>query len=301
LTHLEERIGLTDQEQLHSTKTLVSDLTKQLHTARARVNRLEQAAASGTHQTEQLRAELSEVNAQREALLTELKRVQTGCDSHVARLQKELKTKDSVITQLRTELSDATTRIPSLKEEVRESEREAKALQERLSELQAQKARLANTLDQMKTAYDTMLSELQKELENKEVTLTHLENRLSVTFVDRVLFDFAKADITPRGKQVLGKVGKEIRNISNQKIRAVGHTDDIPIHPGYRYKFPSNWELSAARAAAVVRLFQRDCGINPEKMEAVGRSFHEPVASNETAEGRALNRRVEIIITPELN
>jgi len=115
------------------------------------------------------------------------------------------------------------------------------------------------------------------------------------------LFDFAKPDLTPRGKEVLEKVGKEINNITDQQIRAVGQADDILIHPGYRYKFPSSGELSVARAAAVVRFFHRECGISPESMEAAHRSFYDPFASNATQEGLALNRRVEIIITPVLN
>ena len=68
----------------------------------------------------------------------------------------------------------------------------------------------------------------------------------------------------------------------------------------YRYRFPSNWDLSAARAAAVVRLFQNEIGLDPKHLEAVGRSYYDPVASNDTAEGRAQNRRVNIIIAPLL-
>ena len=81
-------------------------------------------------------------------------------------------------------------------------------------------------------------------------------------------------------------------------IRVVGHTDDIPILPKYHYKFPSNWELSAARAASVVNYLQKDLGLDPTNLEAVGRSFYDPIASNETNEGRAQNRRVNIIIAP---
>jgi chemotaxis protein MotB len=68
----------------------------------------------------------------------------------------------------------------------------------------------------------------------------------------------------------------------------------------YRHKFPSNWELSAARAAAVVRHFQKEIGIDPENLEAVGHSFYDPVATNETEEGRAQNRRVNIVIAPKI-
>ena len=79
----------------------------------------------------------------------------------------------------------------------------------------------------------------------------------------------------------------------------IGHTDNIHISKDSQNKFPSNWELSAARASAVIRYFQTNRGIDPRNMEAMGRAFYEPIASNETEEGRAQNRRVEIIIAPK--
>jgi chemotaxis protein MotB len=118
--------------------------------------------------------------------------------------------------------------------------------------------------------------------------------------VDRILFEFGKATITPEGKKILKKVGEILKNVQGKQIRIVGHTDNIPIMPEYRYKFPSNWELSAARAAAVIRHFQKKMGLDPRILEAVGRSFYKPIASNKTREGRAQNRRVEIIISPKI-
>ena len=93
-------------------------------------------------------------------------------------------------------------------------------------------------------------------------------------------------------------VGTILREVQNHKILVIGHTDSLPIKHEYQHIFPSNWELSTARATAVVRYFQFGVGLDPANLEAAGRAHHDPVASNETSQGRAKNRRVNILITP---
>jgi chemotaxis protein MotB len=155
-------------------------------------------------------------------------------------------------------------------------------------------------MKQMKTTYDELISGLKEQIQNKEVTIKDFKDALSLNFVDRILFEFSKADLTPEGKKILEKVGEALKNIKGQKIRVTGHTDNVPIRRDYEHKFPSNWELSAARAASVVRYFQDNAGLDPGDMEAIGRSFYQPVASHDTEAGRAQNRRVEIFIAPQM-
>jgi chemotaxis protein MotB len=116
--------------------------------------------------------------------------------------------------------------------------------------------------------------------------------------VNRILFESGRTKITPQGKKILKKVGDILKNVEGKRIQVVGHTDNKPILPEYRYRIPSNWELSAFRAAAVVRFLQKNIGIGTSNFELVGRSFYEPIASNETEKGRARNRRVNIILAP---
>lgn len=155
-------------------------------------------------------------------------------------------------------------------------------------------------MKQMKSTHDKLVSELKDQVQKQEVTIKESQESLSLNFVDRILFEFGKADLTPEGEKILEKVGEALKNIKGKKIRVTGHTDNVPIRPDYVHKFPSNWELSAARAASVVRYFQEKPGLDPMELEAVGRSFYHPEASNETKEGRARNRRVEILIAPQL-
>lgn len=117
---------------------------------------------------------------------------------------------------------------------------------------------------------------------------------LVISMNNAILFDSGKADIKTDNDETLVKLGNILESLDNY-IRVEGHTDNIPIHTSV---YPSNWELSSARAASVVRLFI-DEGISPEKVVAVGYGEYKPVADNSTAEGRAKNRRIDIIILSE--
>jgi chemotaxis protein MotB len=178
------------------------------------------------------------------------------------------------------------------------------AVQESAKKLSEQDKRAADLIEtrakETQSAYEALVSNLKDQIEKQEVTIKDLQEGLTLTLVDRILFEFGKANITPAGKRILEKVGKVLENIEGRKIRVSGHTDNIPIHPKYTYKFPTNWELSAARAASVVRYFQEETGLDPQDMEAVGRSSYQPVASNESKEGRDRNRRVEVFIAPKM-
>ena len=183
----------------------------------------------------------------------------------------------------------------------RDTQQALQACEKKLSEQDKKVAELTEVqVKQMKSTYDTLVSDLKDQIQKQEVTIKEFHEALSLNFVDRILFEFGKADLTLEGEKILKKVGEALKNIKGKKIRVTGHTDPIPIRPDYQYKFPSNWELSAARAASVVRYFQEKIGLDPNDMEAVGRSFYQPEASNHTKEGRARNRRVEVLIAPQM-
>jgi chemotaxis protein MotB len=230
-------------------------------------------------------------------LREELKREKTTTES----LKAELATKDTLLTALQEQFKGAQSRIRFLEGEVTGTRKELKGLKAKLSTLTGKKALAETEVERMKSTYESLIADLKEQLEKQEVTIEQFEQEISVAFLDRILFDFGKATITAEGEEILQKVGETLRGVEDRKIRVVGHTDSRPILPEYHYKFPSNWELSATRACAVVRHFQNEIGLDPRSLEVVGRSFYDPVASNETPENRAKNRRVEIIIAPQLD
>jgi len=118
------------------------------------------------------------------------------------------------------------------------------------------------------------------------------ERGLMIRFTDTALFDLGKADIKPGVVPVLDVIAQEISQVSN-RVQVEGHTDPSPIHTA---QFPSNWELSTARATAVIHYMIENGGISPHQLSAAGYAFYYPVVPNTTPENRAKNRRVDVII-----
>ena len=142
-------------------------------------------------------------------------------------------------------------------------------------------------------------SSLKEQIENQEIKLEEIEGKLKVTLVDKILFDTGKVEIAKRGKEVLLQLADTLRENKDQNIVVEGHTDDVPIGLGLIEKYPTNWELSAARAVGVVRFLQEKGWLEPERLTATGYSYYKPLASNDTAAGRRQNRRIEIILVPK--
>ncbi len=129
-------------------------------------------------------------------------------------------------------------------------------------------------------------------LEN-DVSFTATENGLVMRISDTILFDLGKAEISSEGRRFLNKLASFFAR-TEQSIRIEGHTDNLPIHTS---QYPSNWELSTARAVNVLRYFLEQGGISLNRLSAVGFGEFHPIVSNDTPQHRAKNRRVEIVLT----
>ena len=168
-------------------------------------------------------------------------------------------------------------------------------LQERESTIAAQTA----VIRQLHSTKEKIESSLREQIESQEVKIEEIEGKLKVTLVDKILFDTGKVEVSEKGKEVLLELADSLRENKNQNIIVEGHTDDVPIGLMLLDRYPTNWELSAARAIGVVRILQEKGWLQPERLSAAGYSYYRPVASNDTPEGRRQNRRIEITLVPQ--
>lgn len=209
------------------------------------------------------------------------------------RARADLERLEGILTarsaQTGAELSQLRQSVDRLEQENRELKLQLE--QERI----AREARVA----EMKSTYDELVGLMEAEIKRGEVTISELQGQLTVNMVERILFDSGKTDIKAGGLEVLRRVGSILKGAADKNIQVEGHTDNVPISPRLKETFPSNWELSTARATTVLRFLQDSAGIDGSRLSATGFGQYRPQADNETPEGRAQNRRIQIVLVPK--
>lgn len=193
-------------------------------------------------------------------------------------------------------LDEAQAELTASREAAAKAETAAAGLQDKLTAAEDRLRDLEKEKDAAVQNHQSLEDEMRAALESKDVTISRLQGKLTVNILDRILFDSGEADLKPDGAAVLRKVAAILEQHTNLQIHVVGHTDNVPIRPGARNRFASNWELSTARATAAVRFLVEKAGVDPRRLGAVGYGEFRPVADNSTAEGRAKNRRIAITI-----
>jgi len=220
---------------------------------------------------------------------------------------RELQSKDASLAIAMKNSEDATGKA-------RAAEIARKALEERLATQEEEGARLAADRDalarqieqkdseiaKLKATYDSLQEKMKAEIKRGEIRLSQAGGRIRVDLVDKILFDSGSADLSKRGEEVLGRIGSVLAKVEDKQIQISGHTDDNPIRDTLKEKFATNWDLSVARAVTVVRFLSEHAKVPSRRMVAAGYGQFHPIASNANPEGRARNRRIEILLTPSL-
>ena len=192
----------------------------------------------------------------------------------------------SLLAQERAALNSRVSDLEHVLDDVRADSTELEA------EVQAKEALLA----ELQSTQNELVAELEQEIADGQIQVRRLRGQLRVDMVDEVLFDSGEATLKPEGQAVLEKVAAVLAS-ANRAIQVHGHTDNVPIQGRLAERFPTNWELSAARAVNVVRFLEK-AGLDPTTLSATGLSQYRPRESNDTDSGRRRNRRIEILLVP---
>ena len=168
-----------------------------------------------------------------------------------------------------------------------------KTRQELSANLQENQAKVAE-LSKKSGEYEGLVKDLEKEVSSGQIQITQLREGLRLGLAQDILFRSGSATLEPYGVELLSKVSEQLAKFP-QQVEVQGHTDNVPVSKSSHWG--TNWELAAARAASVVRLFEKQ-GLDPTQLRAVSYGEHAPVDTNDSPEGRARNRRIEIRLKP---
>lgn len=218
--------------------------------------------------------------AKRAVLEEKVKAMQAQVDS----LGEKVRSDEGSLTTKESELRAARDRVVELQGLVDELSKSKKKLEAAKAELEKKSGE-----------YEQLTSALRGEIEAGRVEIQELRGRTTVKMKDKILFASGSATIGAEGRAALRKLADALRGMQGKTIHVEGHTDNVPT--GSSGPFPTNWELSTARALAVVHFLQ-DAGVDPTRLSGAGHSEYQPIAANDTPEGRSLNRRIEIVLAP---
>jgi len=240
---------------------------------------------------QEIQRELAAENGALKAQLAKVKEQASG----LAKENEKLGTDNKELEKsLRANADSLSQSVADLRQKVADLEAENARLKAEIAS--TQKAKDEKVREVSKT-YEDLLDRMKGEIAQGQVTISELKGKLTVNMVDAILFDSGKAEVKPGGMEVLAKVVDILKGVQDKTIRIEGHTDNVQIVGNLTKRFPTNWELSAARAINVTRYLQSQ-GINPAVLVAVANGEYRPVAPNDTDEGRAKNRRIEIVLVP---
>jgi len=210
---------------------------------------------------------------------------------------------DRAVESLRAELAEREeeTRAQARSIDALEAERdqllaEIEDLRDARESLQTELAVRDKALRELRSTYDALVDELEADVAAGQARIEQLTEGLSFRLPQDVLFPPGSAELSANGRRAVAEIADRIRG-RDGLVEVHGHTDDRPILGALAQRYPTNWELAGARAAAVVRVLE-ESGLDPKLLEAVSFGPTRPLVSNETAEGRAQNRRIEVRVVP---
>lgn len=224
--------------------------------------------------------------AERDQTVVDLEQALAAARAESGRLGSELADKQAALTKLQGEHASLIKDRSRLKGSVEE-------MQAALAELASRKA----AADARVSEFRDLLSRFQALIDAGRLQVRIVDGRMVVQMATDILFQSGKADLSDEGRAALIEVAAVLADIPDRRYQVEGHTDDVPIQTA---KFPSNWELASARSVGVVKAMV-EAGLSPERLSAASFSQYHPVSANDDKAGKAANRRIEIVVVPDLS
>src|SRR5579883_505348 len=246
---------------------------------------------------------------------------ETACQAEVAKLRQQIADAESQLQRRDEKVSDLSTASHNLQAQLDEQTAinakmrgELERLGKNVDSMLQEKGTLSKALEDAKSRLDELrkaqaaaearaqlfqqfVQKFKKMIDAGQLRVATRAGRLVIQLPNDVLFDSGQTAIKPVGKDALGQVGKVLSTVRGRSFQVAGHTDNVPIQTP---RFPSNWELSTARAVEVVKLLLSQ-GVDPRAVSAAGYGEFDPIAGNDSGDGRAKNRRIEITLQPNLD
>ncbi|PYE83017.1 chemotaxis protein MotB [Winogradskyella epiphytica] len=284
---------------------------------------MEDKYANAKKENRNLSEEVDELYKRNSSLSNNLDRLQSSYDSAIAERDK-----------LQSDYAAAKTNLENLKASYNALEENSSAAiaknsqknRELLAQLEAKEQALATENERLKTLKQELESRSQRvaELENviaskdaemnklkdaiskaltnfegKGLTVEQRNGKVYISMENKLLFESGSWYVGTQGKQAVKQLGSVLAENPEISVLIEGHTDNVPYNGNAQLS--GNWDLSAKRATSIVNILRENAAINPENLTAAGRGEYAPIATNDTAEGRAKNRRIEVILTPKLD
>jgi len=247
------------------------------------------AALQAQHTT--LQGSLTDCNNEKAQLGSQ----KSGLETDIANLNKQIELLKQNNTQALKQLEDMSVISSSQAESIKKSMENIGAKDNYIQTLQQQMARK----DSLNMALVMNLKGAVGDMNDQDINIKVDKGVVYIDISDKLLFKTAKFDVSPAAKTVLGKVAAVLKNQPDIEFMVEGHTDNVE-YKGAGFVL-DNWDLSVKRATSVVRILQKEYGLDPAKMAAAGRGEYKPIADNTSVEGRASNRRTRIVILPQLD
>jgi chemotaxis protein MotB len=252
----------------------------------SKFNASQMALSSARYDSAQLANKVKDLQAQ-------LARQSADCQHQADSLSQQIAALNQQVNDLSKKNSGLTSDVTARNAQLSKSKQDLAAQQAKLEHLQELMDRQKKAIEQIKKK----MSDALVGFNSSELSVAIKNGKVYVSLQENLLFPSGSAVVNPKGKLALGKLAAVLNQNPDITVDIEGHTDSIPI----RMKYQDNWDLSLARSASIVRILTIDYRVDPTRVIASGHSQYDPVQPNSTPEGRALNRRTDIILSPKLD